>query len=86
MIYKHSHTGGKLKKMVFDPLRISEDAFAEILDLPAAELADLFEGKVGIDKELAEKLEQAGYGKARFWLAVQEDYDNWLYKQEGRGR
>ncbi|TBW30886.1 addiction module antidote protein, HigA family [Azotobacter chroococcum] len=44
-------------------------------------LSRILHGHAPISPDLAVRLEMAGIGKARTWLAVQADYDIWQARQ-----
>ena len=72
----HPHPGKTLKDEEIAPLGLSIEEFAANLDVPAASLDLVARGRSDITKELAHKLETAGFSTARFWLALQAEYDS----------
>lgn len=72
----HPHPGETLRDDVIVPLGLSIEEFAANLDVPAASLDLVARGRSGITDELAHKLEAAGFSTAKFWLALQAEYDS----------
>lgn len=73
--FNHPHPGDTLLDEVIAPSGLSIEEFAANLDVPAASLDLVARGRSGITKELAHKLEAAGFSTARFWLALQAEHD-----------
>ena len=70
------HPAKTLRDEVIVPLGLSIEKFAANLDVPAASLGLVTNGRSAITAELAQKLEAAGFSTARFWLALQAEYDS----------
>lgn len=56
-------------------MRVTE--LAKRLGLARETLSRIRHGRAPISADLAVRLERAGIGKARTWLAVQADYNLW---------
>ncbi|APC22410.1 addiction module antidote protein, HigA family [Pseudomonas protegens] len=61
---------------------ISVTELARHIGYARPHLSKVLNGHAPIRAELAVKLERAGIGKAKVWLAVQADYDIWHTEQE----
>lgn len=74
-IFNHPHPGMMIREQVMEPLSLSvSDAANKLGVLPAA-LEPVLSGNAAISAELATGLERAGFSTARFWLALQTQYD-----------
>ena len=56
---------------------MSISALAQHLGYSRGQLSTIINGHAGISAELAYRLELAGLGSARMWLAMQAAYDLW---------
>ncbi|MDE2517582.1 MAG: HigA family addiction module antidote protein [Rhodospirillales bacterium] len=76
MAMKHRpHPGELIRKDVLAELRLSVTEAAERLAMSRVALSRVVNGKAGISADLAIRLEKAGVGTARAWLAMQSSYD-----------
>ncbi|MDR0478370.1 MAG: HigA family addiction module antidote protein [Burkholderiaceae bacterium] len=82
MIHTHLHPGIILKETVFESLGLSITQVAKQIDWPRVLLSHIANGKVRLRPPLAYKLEQAGFGPARFWINLQANYDMWLAQHQ----
>ncbi len=57
------------------PLGVSVKETAERLGMSRVSLSRVLNGRVGISPDLAIRLEQAEVNTARFWVALQANYD-----------
>ncbi|NWO09621.1 HigA family addiction module antidote protein [Chromohalobacter salexigens] len=71
------HPGETLREDVLPALDISVTEMARRLGLARETLSRILHGRAPISPDLAVRLERAGIGRARTWLAVQGDYDLW---------
>ncbi|SFU94820.1 HigA family addiction module antitoxin [Pseudoduganella namucuonensis] len=71
------HPGEILLEDVLPALNMSGTEFARRLGLARETLSRIMHGRAPISPDLAVRLERAGVGKARVWLAAQADYDLW---------
>ncbi|PMR80974.1 HigA family addiction module antitoxin [Halomonas urumqiensis] len=71
------HPGETLREDVLPALEISVTEMARRLGLARETLSRILHGRAPISPDLAVRLERAGIGRARAWLAVQCDYDLW---------
>lgn len=71
----HPHPGITLREEVIVPLKLTVSDAAEKLSMSRNALSRVLNGKAGISFELAIKLEAAGISTARFWTALQCEYD-----------
>lgn len=76
------HPGETLRVDVLPELGISVTELARHLGYARPHLSKVLNGHAPIRPELAVRLERAGIGKARVWLAVQADYDIWHTEQD----
>jgi addiction module HigA family antidote len=71
----HPHPGSILRDLVITPLDLSVSEAAQRLDIPEAALSRVLNDDTGISPNLAHRLELAGFSTARFWIALQAEYD-----------
>ena len=71
----HPHPGSTLRDQVIEPLRLSVSEAAQKLGMSRTALSRVLNGKAGISPDLAIRLEMAGISTARFWSALQTEYD-----------
>ena len=69
------HPGALLREDVLVPLGLSVKDAAERLSMSRVALSRVLNGHAGISPDLAIRLEQAGVSTARFWIALQANYD-----------
>ncbi|KAA5837756.1 addiction module antidote protein, HigA family [Pseudomonas sp. GW456-L14] len=75
------HPGETLRVDVLPELGINVTELARHLGYARPHLSKVLNGHAPIRPELAVRLERAGIGKAKVWLAVQADYDIWQTEQ-----
>ncbi len=68
------HPGLLLNQDVFGPLGLGVTEAARKLGVSRVALSRVTNGHAGISPELALRLEQSGVSTARFWLALQLNY------------
>jgi antitoxin HigA-1 len=71
------HPGQVLKDDVLTDLGLTVTAFARHLGVPRAGLSALLNGRKPVTQDMAIRLGQALRTGARFWLALQLQYDVW---------
>ncbi|WP_447745639.1 HigA family addiction module antitoxin [Pseudomonas nicosulfuronedens] len=76
------HPGEILLEDVLPELRLSVTALAAHLGVSRPHLSKVLHGRAPISANLAWRLEQAGLGTARHWLAMQAAYDLWQVSQQ----
>ena len=81
MMHNPPHPGEVLKEDVIAPLGLSVTEAAERLSMSRVAFSRVLNCKAGISPDLAVRLEQAGVGTARAWLAMQANYDLWQAMQ-----
>jgi plasmid maintenance system antidote protein VapI len=59
-----------------------EHSLLSKIGLSAAECEDIIYGDERITEEIADSLEKANLGNAKFWNNRQKDYDNYLEKRQ----
>ena len=74
MFKNHPHPGEILREDVLLPLEIDVTDAAERLGVARSTLSRVLNGRSGISPVLALRLEKAGAGTARFWMALQSNY------------
>ncbi len=74
-MYNPPHPGEVLKDEVIVPLGLSVTDVASRLGMSRTALSHVLNGHAGISPELAARLETAGVGSARSWVAMQANYD-----------
>jgi len=81
-MHRPVHPGETLRVEVIEPAALSVTDAAGRLGMSRVALSRVLNGKAGISAELALRLEQAGAGAARDWLARQADHDLWQLRQQ----
>lgn len=76
-MYNPPHPGETLREDVLPALDISVAEMARRLGVARETLSRILHGRAPISPDLAVRLERAGIGRARTWLAVQSDYELW---------
>lgn len=74
-ILNHPHPGVILREDVIVPLGLTVSDAAEKLGMSRTAFSRVINGKAGISPDLAIRLETAGISSARFWIALQAEYD-----------
>jgi addiction module HigA family antidote len=76
-MFNPPHPGETLLEDVLPALNISIAEFARRLGYARETLSRIMHGHAPVSPDLAVRLERAGVGTARTWLAVQADWDLW---------
>ncbi|WPO99681.1 HigA family addiction module antitoxin [Pseudomonas sp. HR96] len=76
-MFNPPHPGETLLEDVLPALDIKIAEFARRLGYARETLSRILHGHAPISPDLAVRLERAGIGNARTWLAVQADWDLW---------
>lgn len=76
-MFNPPHPGEALREDVLPALGISVRALARHLCVPRCRLSAVLKGRTAISAELAWRLELAGLGSARMYLAEQVAHDLW---------
>ena len=71
----HPHPGEMLREDVLKPLGIDVTEAAQRLGVARTTLSRVLNGRSGISPELALRLEAANVSTARFWMALQANYE-----------
>ncbi|AEC18772.1 virulence-associated protein, putative [Pusillimonas sp. T7-7] len=71
----HPHPGTTIRDQVIEPLGLSVSDAAERLGMSRTAFSRVLNGKAAISADLAIRLEMAGISTARFWVALQSEYD-----------
>ncbi len=75
MTKNHPHHGELLREDVLLPLGIEVTEAAHRLGMARTTFSRVINGRAGISPDLAVRLERAGVSAARFWVALQANYD-----------
>ncbi|WP_420961434.1 HigA family addiction module antitoxin [Brucella sp. IR073] len=75
MMKNHPHPGEMLREDVLIPLGLEVTDAARRLGIARTTLSRVINGKSGISSDLAVRLERAGVGTARAWMALQANYE-----------
>ena len=75
--FKPPHPGDYLKEDVLPELGISISEFARHIGVTRQTASKLVNGRIGISLEMAIRLGKAFKNGARFWAALQMQYDLW---------
>ncbi len=84
MMHNPPHPGELLRDEVIVALDLSVTEAASRLAMSRVALSRVLNGKAAISPELALRLEQAGAGTARAWLAMQANHDLWRARQHSQ--
>ena len=79
-MHNPAHPGEVLREWLPEDMTVTQAA--KELQVSRVTLSKVLNGHAPIRAELAVRLERAGIGKAKVWLAVQADYDIWHTEQE----
>jgi len=80
-MFNPPHPGETLREDVLPALNMKIAVLARHLGYGREHLSRVLHGRAPISPDLAVRLERAGIGRARTWLAVQADYDVWQSEQ-----
>jgi len=80
-MFNPPHPGETLREDVLPALNLTVAALARHLGYAREHLSRVLHGRAPISPDLAVRLERAGIGRARAWLAVQADYAVWQSEQ-----
>lgn len=69
------HPGESIRYDCMEPLGLTVTETARHLGISRKRLSDVLNGKAGISKEMAVRLDKLFGGGARTWYAIQADYD-----------
>ncbi len=81
-MHEPCHPGEILLEEVLTPNRVSISAAAERFGLTRVALSRIVNGHAAIRPHLAVRLEDAGFGTARVWLAMQAAHDIWRVRAD----
>lgn len=76
-MYDPPHPGESLREDILPAINMTISGLAEHLGYSRGQLSTVINGHAGISADLAYRLELAGLGNARMWLALQAAYDLW---------
>ncbi len=76
----NSHPGNIIEEELFER-KISYPDFAKMSGIPEHILHDLVNARMGVDAEIAQKLEKGLGISSSFWLKFQKRYDEWPAKR-----
>lgn len=69
------HPGEHLREDVLVPLGLGVSEFAGCLGVSRSTLSRLVNGRCSVSPDMARRLEIAGVGTARFWVALQAQHE-----------
>ena len=72
-----SHPGEILREMIMPALDMNATELAKHLGVSRQALSGLINERKSVSMEMAQRLGQAFGNKARFWLALQMQFDTW---------
>lgn len=75
MMKNPPHPGELLREDVLRPLGIEVTEAAQRLGTSRTTLSRVIHGRAGISPDLAVRLERAGVSTARYWMALQTNYE-----------
>jgi antitoxin HigA-1 len=81
---RNAHPGRILHEQFMKPAGLSQNALARELGVPPRRVNEIILGKRGITADTALRLAKHFGNSARFWMALQADFDLKLAEQEAR--
>ncbi len=81
---KKQHPGRILYAQFLKPKGISQNGLARELGVPPRRINEIILGKRGISADTALRLAKRFGNSARFWMALQADFDLHLAQREAR--
>jgi addiction module HigA family antidote len=78
------HPGIVLVENFLEPLGISQERLAKIIQVPPQRIGEIIAGKRSISAEIALRLAHSFGLSKRYWLNLQARYDATLEKEESR--
>ena len=84
LAFKPPHPGEVIKEDMLPELGMTVGQLAEHLGVKRAALSNLINQKSGVSLEMAIRLGKAFRNGARFWLALQMQYELWKAEQESK--
>lgn len=69
------HPGITLQEDFIEPLHLTANKLAKIIDVPQNRISEICRGRRGISADTALRLERAFGVSAQFWLNLQQQYD-----------
>jgi antitoxin HigA-1 len=78
------HPGRILYEQFLKPTGLSQNALARDLGVPPRRINEIILGKRGITADTALRLAKRFGKSARFWMALQADFDLYLAQREAR--
>jgi addiction module HigA family antidote len=79
-----SHPGELIREDILPALAMTITDLAEHLGVSRVALSELVNGKRAVSVEMAQRLGKAFGNGARFWLALQMQYDIWQAEQTSK--
>jgi len=81
---KKQHPGRVLYERFLKPTGLSQNALARELGVPPRRINEIVLGKRGISADTALRLAKRFGNSARFWMALQAEFDLQLAEREAR--
>ena len=69
------HPGITLQEDFIEPLHLTANKLANIIDVPQNRISEICRGRRGISADTALRFERAFGVSAQFWLNLQQQYD-----------
>jgi antitoxin HigA-1 len=82
--FRPTHPGEILREDILPALGMQVKELAQHLGVSRQTLSNLVNERRGVSVEMAQRLGQAFRNGARFWLALQMQYDLWDAEQDSR--
>lgn len=79
------HPGVTLLEDFMEPMGLSANHLAQLLDVPQNRVSEIVRGRRSISADTALRLEKAFGVSAQFWLNLQQQYDLILARQNAKG-
>ncbi|MBB3332312.1 addiction module HigA family antidote [Halomonas campaniensis] len=76
------HPGAFIREVYLEPFGLSARQLAEKLGVSSSTLSRVIKGTSGVSPEMALRLSKALGRSPESWLAMQDQYDLWVARQE----
>jgi len=82
VMHNPPHPGEFIREVYLEPFGISARQLAEKLGVSSSTLSRVIKGTSGVSPEMALRLSKALGRSPESWLAMQDQYDLWVARQE----
>ncbi|MBE0489148.1 MAG: HigA family addiction module antidote protein [Halomonas sp.] len=82
VMHNPPHPGAFIREVYLEPFGLSARQLAEKLGVSSSTLSRVIKGTSGVSPEMALRLAKALGRSPESWLAMQDQYDLWVARQE----